>query len=73
MSVDSWIAAYDRWDGLVPLLGGIYLTLLGLGILPRKPKDPEHLKRWRKKFGTMSKILGPLLTLSGACEVLRHV
>jgi hypothetical protein len=39
----------------------------------RKPKDPEPLALWRKKFGPMMKILGPFLILFGLVEVVRHL
>jgi hypothetical protein len=63
--MDALLAAYDRWNGLIPFLGGIYATLLAHGYLPRKPKNPERLALWRKKFGPMMRILGPIVILVG--------
>ena len=57
---------YDRWNGLIPLIGGIYATLLAYGYLPRKPKNPARLAVWQKKFGPMMRVLGPLVVLFGA-------
>ncbi len=71
--MDALFVGYDQWQGLIPLLGGVYGTLLAYGFLPRKPKDPEHLALWRKKFGPMMKILGPLLIVIGLVEVARHL
>ncbi|MDB6026449.1 MAG: hypothetical protein JWM68_2672 [Verrucomicrobiales bacterium] len=56
---------YDRWNGLIPLLGGIYMLLLAKGVLPRKPKNPEKLNEWRKKFGTFMTVAGPLMIVWG--------
>ena len=62
---------YDRWIGLIPLLGGIYGLLLALGYLPRKPKDPEALERWRKRFGPLMKVLFPILIIGGLVSLLK--
>ena len=57
-------------QGLIPLLGGIYGYLLANGTLPHKPKDPEKMALWRRKFGPMMKILGPILVVFGILELL---
>lgn len=57
-------------EGLIPLLGGIYAYLLANGTLPRKPKDPEKMALWRRKFGPMMKIAGPILVIFGIMELL---
>ena len=38
-------------EGLIPIFGGVYGLLMAKGILPRKPKDPEKMELWRRKFG----------------------
>lgn len=58
--------AYDRWGGLVPLLGGIYASLLGFGYLPRKPKDPETWAEWYQRHGRTLRFAGPCMILGGA-------
>ena len=63
--MDEVFIAYDRWNGLIPLVLGIYISLMAYGYLPRKPKDPEKLMEWRKKFGGMVQVLGPLVAISG--------
>ena len=68
--MDSMFSAYDRWNGIIPVIGGIYVTLLAHGYLPRKPRDPERLALWRKKFGRMMKILGPILIVSGLVTLI---
>ena len=69
--MDGVFSVYDRWNGLIPLLGGFYATLLAFGYLPRKPADPERLALWRKKFGPLMKVLGPVLIIIGTVEILR--
>ena len=56
---------YDRWNGIVPLLGGIYGLLMAYRVLPRKPKDPEKMELWHRKFGKMMKIICPCLIVYG--------
>ena len=63
---------YDQWNGLIPLLGGIYGLLLAYRVVPRKPKDPEKMELWHRKFGKMMKILSPCLIIFGILELL-HV
>jgi hypothetical protein len=61
---------WGNLQGLIPLLGGIYGYLLAIGTLPRKPKDPEKMALWRRKFGPMMKILAPILVVFGILELL---
>jgi len=61
---------YDKWSGLIPLLCGIYGLLLVYRVVPRKPKDPEKMELWHRKFGKMMKILSPFLIIFGILELL---
>jgi hypothetical protein len=61
---------YDKWHGLIPIVGGIYGLLLAYRVMPRKPKDPEKLELWHRKFGKMMKILCPFLIIFGILELL---
>jgi hypothetical protein len=61
---------YDKWSGLIPLLGGIYGLLLGYRVLPRHPKDPERMELWHRKFGKMMKILSPFVIAYGLLLLL---
>lgn len=56
-------------QGLIPVLGGIYGYLLANGTLPKNPKKPVEMEVWRKKFGPMMKILGPLLVFFGIIQL----
>jgi hypothetical protein len=59
-----------NFEGLIPLLGGIYCTLLGFRVVA-PGKDPARNELWLKKFGTFSKIAGPFLVVFGLLEFLR--
>ena len=61
---------YDKWNGLIPLLGGICGLLLAYRILPWWPKDPEKMELWHRKFGKMMKILCPFLVVYGILLLL---
>ena len=56
-------------EGLIPLLGGIYCTLLGFGIVA-PGKNPEGNELWLKKFGTFMRVGGPFLILFGLVRLL---
>jgi hypothetical protein len=53
-----------HWNGLIPMAGGIYLLLASFRIV-RLSKNEEANEVWLRKFGPMSKILGPIVILSG--------
>jgi len=59
-----------QWDGLIPVIGGIYGVLMAYRIIPKEPKDPERYDLWHRKFGKMMKILSPVLILFGIMELL---
>lgn len=63
--MDEVFMAYDRWAGLITLLLGVYASLVAYGYLPRNPKDPAKVQEWRKKFGGLMQVLGPLVVLFG--------
>jgi hypothetical protein len=57
-----------KLSGLIPILGGIYGLLLVYRVVPRKPKDPEKMELWHRKFGKMMKAISPLLIGFGLLE-----
>ena len=61
---------YDKWNGLVPVLGGIYGLLMAYRVLPRKAKDPEKMELWHRKFGKMMKIICPGLIVYGVLVLM---
>lgn len=58
-----------QYSGLIPVFGGVYSLLMAYRIIPRKPKDPERMELWHRKFGTMMKVLGPMLIGFGLLEL----
>lgn len=63
--METLFELYDRWNGLVTVVCGVYATLLAYEYLPRKSKDSVKLAVWRRKFGPMMRILSPLVILFG--------
>jgi hypothetical protein len=61
---------WDKMKGLIPILGGVYGLLLATGVLPLKPKNPEKMELWRRKFGGTMIVLGPILIIFGLLELL---
>jgi hypothetical protein len=59
-----------KLGGLIPILGGIYGLLIAYRVVPRKPKDPEKMELWHRKFGKMIKVLSPFLIGFGLLELL---
>jgi hypothetical protein len=59
-----------KFDGLIPIFGGIYGLLIAYRVVPRKPRDPEKMDLWHRKFGTIIKVLSPLLIGFGLLELL---
>jgi hypothetical protein len=57
-----------KLDGLIPIFAGIYGLLLAYRVVPRKPRNPEKMELWHRKFGTMIKILCPFLIGFGLLE-----
>jgi len=53
-----------HWDGLIPILGGIYGLLVASGVV-RVSRNAEANELWRKKFGGLMKILCPIVILFG--------
>lgn len=52
-------------NGLIPLAFGIYATLLGYGIVPTNPSNPQKSSAWRARHASKAKLGGPLLIILG--------
>jgi hypothetical protein len=57
-----------KLEGLIPIFGGIYGLFLAYRVVPRKPRNPEKMESWHRKFGTLVKILSPFLIGFGLLE-----
>jgi len=68
MNIGGFDDVFHRVSGLIPIFGGIMLILLARGMLPAK--DPERMELWRRKFGTMAIVLGPISIFFGLLNVL---
>jgi len=54
--------------GLIPIIGGVYCVLVAFRVV-RVSKNPEANELWLRKFGTLMKILGPIVILYGLAEI----
>jgi hypothetical protein len=61
---------WGNLQGLIPIFGGVLGLLLAKGVLPRKPKDPEKMELWRRKFGGLMTIICPIIIIFGLFELL---
>lgn len=52
-------------NALIALAFGVYTTLLGYGIVPANPGNPQKSSTWRARWGTQARIGGPLLVVAG--------
>jgi len=55
-------------EGLIPILGGVYILLIANGVLPRNPKDPDAMALWRRKFRGILNVLCPIVILFGILQ-----
>ena len=58
-----------NFSGLIPIFCGVYGLLLAYRVIPKKPKDPERLELWHRKFGRMMKFLSPFIIVFGLLEL----
>jgi hypothetical protein len=61
----NWAGLY----GLIPILGGVYGLLLANGVLQMHPKDTRRSEEWRRKYGRMMMVAGPILIVVGLAQV----
>jgi hypothetical protein len=56
-----------HFEGLIFVGGGIYTFLAAYGVI-QASKNPVANEVWRQKYGTMLKILSPVVVLFGLAE-----
>ena len=56
-------------DGLISVAIGVYVTLVGFGVVS-PGKDKAKVEIWRKKWGTFMQIAGPFITAFGIYSVI---
>ena len=59
-------------DGLISLFCGIYVSLVGFGVVV-PGKDRVKSDAWLRKWGGFMKIAGPLIALSGLFHILKCI
>ncbi|MCF7936886.1 MAG: hypothetical protein K9L28_11150 [Synergistales bacterium] len=64
------LAFLNDWFGVFPIIAGIHGLLMAYGVLPRNPGDLEKARRWRRKYGRLMKIVGPVLIGYGVVDLL---
>jgi hypothetical protein len=52
-------------NGAIPLLGGIYLTLLGFRRTGKQPGVSPSFDEWHRRYGRLLKVIGPALIIFG--------
>lgn len=60
-------------EGFIPLSLGVYFTLVGHRLLGKKPGADFRYDQWHEKFGSMMKVLGPIVALFGVFMILRNL
>jgi hypothetical protein len=61
---------YDKWNGLVLILAGIYALLVSSKVLPIKFGHPEFSEKWRQKYAGAMRIGGLMAILAGISSLL---
>lgn len=62
---------FTSYGWIIPLVGGIYSTLLGFRVFQIDRKNKEKSEDWYKKFGTMFKYLGPAIIFFGILKAFK--
>jgi hypothetical protein len=52
-------------NGAIPFFGGLYATLLGYRLVGKPRGVDFKYDQWHERFGSMLRILGPVLILFG--------
>jgi len=56
-------------QGLIPIFLGIYGLLIAQDAIPHKPKNPERMEQWRRKYGGIMSVLYSLMILFGIAQL----
>lgn len=60
-------------ESAIPLLGGVYGSLIGFRKLGKRPGEDEKLDAWHAKHGKVLRWLGPLVALFGVVLAVQAV
>ena len=61
-----------NWTGLIPIIGGAFATLQGMGVFKSK-KHADWQESHRAKNGPMLKTLGPIIVAFGILQLFRFI
>ncbi len=63
----DWVRQNVYW--ILQILAGVYMILLGAGVLPVS-KDPQAGKAWRRKYGVFVMAGGAIAAAFGIVKLL---
>ena len=58
-------------DGVIPLAGGLYMSLIGFDVMRPSRAEPQKLAEWMRRWGTFMRIGGPLIAMFGVFQIAR--
>jgi len=59
---------FDKWNGLVFLIVGIYGTLIAFRVITPN-KNPKKMELWHQRLGPMMKIISPIIIIFGIAKL----
>lgn len=59
-----------RAGGVIPLIGGLIGCLIFYRVIQVKTKDADRLEAHHRRYGTMMKVISPLLVVYGLVWIL---
>jgi hypothetical protein len=57
-------------DAGIPLLGGIYATLLGFRVIGKPKGEAPEVDAWHQRYASHLKILGPMVMIFGLVKLM---
>lgn len=69
MNMHQVFLLFDRWNGLLISLGGVYVSLLAYKVLPISSSS-ELSENWHNKYGALMRTLGPVSIVAGMGSLL---
>jgi hypothetical protein len=61
---------YEKWQGLIPVCLGLYITLKAWGIIPRNPKETQKAEQMLHNYWHVMRVFGPFLIAFGLLYLL---
>ena len=70
-SIHSFVI-FSVMSGLILIVVGIPLWLIANGNLPKNPKFPEKMEKWRNKFGLSLKVISSIMVSYGILDFIGY-